>query len=355
MNQTSNIKAFFNPRHDGDTFAGLGAGMGIDGEVADHVIGNLPEFLKAAGRDYFIKKVPAGVFDPTGAVDDTGNIVPAWMEVENQYHLVRSSDHRVVSPHTVSDQYAPLSLFGNIVPELQPWCDAGWASPDGVYSGRNESLEILTLRLDAAGNLPDDGNIVPYVVFENPHGAGGTAKGKIIFFRIVCQNTFAAAVSTSADFSISHRVARGDHDKQQEIMAERAQEAISAWEKVQEHISKISEKITVWSDSKLQTVDAEQLTDVLLGINPAKELKGRKKNVREAILAAYDMPQFGTNGQTGFDWINAVTFVNSSPNSSLVQGSKVAAVDRAIRNMNVNGTGFKLEQRAEKVLANFIS
>jgi hypothetical protein len=50
------IKGFFNPTKEGDTFKGLNGG--IDGAVADRVISDLPTFLKTAGRDYNIRKVP---------------------------------------------------------------------------------------------------------------------------------------------------------------------------------------------------------------------------------------------------------------------------------------------------------
>jgi len=129
------ISGYFNPRHEGDNYKGLGINFGIEGAVADRVIEGLPEFLAAAGRNYDIKKVPAGVFDPMGGMDDDGNMVPAWREVENQYHLARSSDGSVVSPHTVTDQYAPLSLM-DIAEEIQPWFDSGFVLPDGVYSTR---------------------------------------------------------------------------------------------------------------------------------------------------------------------------------------------------------------------------
>jgi len=335
------IKGYFNPVKTGDTFKGLNSS--IDGEVAPKIYQGIGEFLTAAGRDYFIKK--AKVYQACG---DT------FAEVENQFHLVRSTDERVVSPHTVSDQYAPLSLV-DMAEELQPWCDQGWATPDGVYSGRNESLEILTLRLDAGGTLPNDEKFMHYIVFQNPHGSGGTSKGKIISWRIICANTFAAAVSYASDFSITHRVAGGDHAVQQLIMAQRAKDAVAAWQKVQKHIADLSERINVWSGVQLAQKDAENLTEKLLGITDLEKASTRAKNRRDAILAAYSMPSMGTNGRTAWDWINGVTFVNSSPMAAInsPKASKVSGVDRAIRTLDTNGSGFKLEADAEKVLANF--
>lgn len=348
------IKGYFNPRTEGDTFKGLGISMGMDGEVGPAIERDLQKFLAAAGRNYFIKKVPAGVLDPCGALNEEGEIVPGWIEAAGQYHLVRSSDHRIVSPHTVTDQYAPLSLM-DVAEEIAPWVQAGWATPDAVFSARNGALEVLVLRLDAGGEITDGDFYVHYIVVQNPHGSGGTAKGKIISFRIVCANTFAAAVSMKSDFSISHRVARGDSDVQQEIMRTRAADAVAAWEKVQEHIAVLSKRVNVWADSPLTFADAGHLTDQLLEIGKLDEASGNKKNRREAILDAFSMPEFGTNGQTAYDWINGVTFVNSSPNAEVNKKSKVSAVDRAVRNMDANGSGFKVEQKAEKILTSFLS
>lgn len=352
---TATINAFYNPTKDGDTFKGLfPSDPKFKGECADAIIRDLQQFLTAAGRNYYIKKVPAGVFDPNGSVAEDGTVGEGWIEVENQFHLVRSVDHRVVSPHTVTEQYAPLSLM-DVAEEIAPWVQAGWATPDAVFEARNGSLEVLVLRLDAGGEITDGDFYVHYIVIQNPHGSGGKAKGKIISFRIVCCNTFAAAVSAASDFTISHRVARGSVEEQTAIMAERTQDAIAAWDKVQQHIADLAERVNVWNSAPITFADAEHLTDQLLDIRPGQEASTRKMNTRDAILAAFSMPQFGTFGRTGYDWINGVTFINSSPNADSVKASKVSTIDRAVRNMDPNGTGFKLEQKAEKVLSAFLA
>ena len=345
---TATINAFYNPTADGDTFKGMfPSDPKFNGDCADAIIRDLGQFLETANRNYYIKKVPA--FQSIGDLDGT----PQFAEVENQFHLVRSVDNRIVSPHTVTEQYAPLSLM-DVAEEIAPWVQAGWATPDAVFEARNGSLEVLVLRLDAGGEITDGDFYVHYIVIQNPHGSGGKAKGKIISFRIVCCNTFAAAVSAASDFTISHRVARGSQEEQAKIMAERTQDAIAAWDKVQSHIADLSKRINVWNAAPITFSDAEHLTDQLLGITKLEDASTRKKNTRDSILAAFSMPQYGTQGRTGYDWINGVTFINSSPNADSVKASKVSTIDRAVRNMDPNGTGFKLEQKAEKVLTAFI-
>jgi len=349
------ITAFYNPTKEGDTFKGLfPSHTGFKGECADRIIRDLQEFLATAGRDYYIKKVPAGVYDPSGGTDTDGNIVPTWREVENQFHLARSVDHRVVSPHTVTESYAPLSLM-DVAEEIAPWVQAGWATPDSVFEARDGALEVLVLRLDAGGEIADGDFFVHYVVIQNPHGSGGKAKGKIISFRIVCCNTFAAAVSAASDFQITHRVAKGSIEEQTAIMAKRTKDAVAAWERVQEHIAALSARVNVWNGAAITFSDAEHLTDQLLGIGKLDDASAQKKNGREAILGAFSMPQFGTYGRTAYDWLNGVTFVQSSPNAESVRKSKVGTIERLVRNMDPNGTGFKVEQKAEKVLASFLN
>lgn len=347
------ITGFFNPRTKGDTFKGLNDS--IKGTVAPDIIQGVHDFLKAAGRDYFIQKVPAFDYSPTGAVDAAGNIVPGFVEIENQFHLRRSTDFRIVSPHTVSDQYAALSLM-DVADEIKPWCDQGWTTPDGVYD-RNGSLEILSMRLDAGGDLADE-KLLHYIIFQNPHGVGGKAKGKIITWRIICANTFARAVSADFDFEISHRVAGGDPEEQQRIMNERLQNSFAAWNKAKEHIAALAKRIDAQKSKAMSALEAEMLTDSLLGIagpgEPRREISTRTENKKTAILRAFELPAAGTYGKTAFDWINAVTYVNSSPAAAEAAKSKVDPLDRLVRNVTPNGTGFMFEGKAQKLVAEFV-
>lgn len=335
----SEIKAFYNRNNDGSEFNPFG----FDGACADAVIRDLQAFLKTAGRDYYIQKAP--VFQRFGT---------EFAEIENQYHLVRSSDQRVVSPHTVTDQYAPLSLM-DVAEEIAPWVQAGWATPDAVFEARNGSLELLVLRLDAQGEITDGDFYVHYVVIQNPHGTGGKARGKIISFRIVCRNTFAAAVAAASDFLITHRVASGDTEQQQAIMCQRTKDAVAAWERVQEHIRVLATKVNAWINVPLQFADAKELTNKLLGVTDEEDASTRTINKRDAIVAAWSMPQYGTNGRNAYDWLNAVTFVNSSPFAEVNKKSKVSAIDRTVRNIDPNGTGFAIELEAEKLLAELVA
>jgi len=347
------IQGYFNARLEGDTRP-KGMFAGIEGETSEDIIESIQDFLVAAGRNYGILRVPAYVNDPFGGVDDDGKVVPALREVENQFHLARTNDGHIVSPHTVTAQYAPMTLM-DVATEVQPFCDNGWATPDAVYDGKNGSVELLSLRLDAGGRLPNGELWSHHIVFRLPHGSGGKIKGTIMSHRNTCSNVF-SAIGRGFELVVTHRCsAKMTEDERQAIMSERAQAAISAWAQVQDYLDTLSKRIETWSAQAVSFAQAEGLTDKLLGITDLDKASTRKKNVREAILSGFSMPQYGTFGATVYDWMNAVTFINSSPNSAMVKKSKVSAVDRLIRIIDPNGSGYKLEAKAEKIAAAFVS
>lgn len=355
----SDIKGFFNARQEGDEH-GKSIFSGIDGGTATEIIPDLPTFLAEAGRNYGILRTPALVTDPFGGVDEDGEVCSAVREVENQFHLSRTNDGRVVSPHTVTGQYAPLTLL-DIAEEIQPWCDAGWVTPDAVYSGKNESLEILCLRMDASGMLPNGETWEHYIIFRNPHGSGGKAKGTIVSFRVQCANTF-GAVGRGVEFVIGHRIsATMNEAERQAAMTKRVQLAKAAWQTADDHIENLAARINSLSGANVSYGQAEALTDALLDISRGvdisdpKQVSRRKVKTRTAILEAFAMPQYGTTGATLYDWINGVTFVQSSPNAETVKRSKVNAIDRMIRNVLPTESGFKFEAKAHRIADRFLS
>ena len=350
------VNAFFNPTHDGDTYTGLNAS--IQGVTSPVRIEGIPAFLRAAGRDYWIRRVPA--LHPTRLVGDTESDRFGQPEIlGGQFHLIRSDNGTVVSPKTVSAQYAPMSLL-DISEEMQPWCEQGWTVPDGVYGGRfledgGESVEILTLRMNTEGiDFPDGETFRFYLCVSNPHGSGGTAKGKIIGFRIICGNTFAAAISHAHDFAVSHRVAKDSEPG--DIMKERMAFAVQNWTAAREKIAALAARVNSFQGVKLAASDAADLAEQLLGIKGKKpeSVSTRAKNKKAEILTAFRNPGAGTYGETAWDFLNAVTYVNSSPNAPGFKTSRVAPVDRILRTIDPQGTGFAVERAAEKLIAGLV-
>jgi len=331
------ITAYFNPRHEGDTSTGL---LGpIDGTCGDKIEQNLHSFLKAAGRDYGVNLRHAHVQKSDGS----------FQQIENQFLICRDTPERtVISPTTVTNSYGPLSLM-DIADELQPFCDAGWATPDGVYD-RSGYLEVLGLRLDAGQtDLPNGEKFMHYIIVQNPHGAGGKVRGKIIDFRIVCANTFAMAVSRAHDFEVTHRVARDA--KGHEIVKQRLAFAVEQWENVQDHIKRLADRIDVFSSVPLDESGALALTDRLLGLDgkPISDASTRSKNKRDAIMGGFNSLDMGTQGKSLWDWNNAVTSFLSSPKAESTVTSKVSALDRTTRNILPDGSGAKVEALASRL------
>lgn len=333
------IQAFFNPQHPGDTFRGLNGT--IQGRTADRLIQGLPEFLQAAERDYWIRKAPAGVLLSDGT----------YGPADGQYHLVRaregSPDGLIVSPMTVREQYAPLSLL-DVAEELRPWTEQGWATPDGVYD-RNLSTEILSLRLDGgdmdAFKGPD--RMLHYAIVILRHGQG-RAEGKIISWRMVCQNTIAAACSAAADFKIGHRTA-SDADKA-ETMRERTALAVNGWEALRTHVRSLAERMDAFKAVDLTPSKAERIVERILGIKAGRASR-QAENRKAEILDAFNDPRYGTEGRTLWDLYNGVTFTLSSPYARLARG-KSDPLDRMVRSIDFRqGVNFRAESRAVEILA----
>ena len=325
--------AFFNAQHD----AATGIRMSVKGTLSEKLYHSLPEFLTAAKRDYGIRRVQS-IHPETHA------------PIKNQFLLLRSDDRRIVGPKNVSDSYAPMSLM-DIAAEVQPFCDQGWATPDSVFGGGflpdgGESVEILCVRLDAGGvEMPAGEKLVHYMVLINPHN-GRKAQGKFISYRPWCKNMFSALLSGGYDFAIPHRIAKSEDPAT--IMQERIKTAIETWDNFKKKLRRLADHINIWNGMPIQLPDARELTDRLLEIQgiPEGAISGRSKNKRDAILAAFNRPDIGTHGRSAYDWLNAVTFTVSSPDSSTNRESKTPAGDRIIRSVDPLGSGFEIERGA---------
>lgn len=339
------IKAFFNKRADTDTNA-ESMFCGIEGDTTQKTHSNVLDFLGEADRAYGIHRVPALVNDPFGGVDESGNIVSAAREVENQFHLIRSSDGHVVSPKTVSKQYAPFAL-ADLAAEIQGWCDQGWATPDAVYDGKDGSLEILTLRLDAGGvTMPDGKQWDHHIILRVPHGTGGKVTGTLASFCQTCSNTFGAQ-GRGREFVIPHRISgKMSNLEIQLAMGQRAQMAVQTFETVKNYIAGMADRLNSWQNCVIGADGIETMTHDLLGIKKGDDLKGGTQNKLDAILDAANLSEFGTHGNTVADFVNAVTFYNSSPFADVNKKSKVSGIDRMIRNIAPDASGWKLEQKA---------
>jgi hypothetical protein len=187
------------------------------------------------------------------------------------------------------------------------------------------------------------------MVLINPHN-GRKAQGKFISYRPWCKNMFSALLSGGYDFAIPHRIAKSEDPAT--IMQERIKTAIETWDNFKKKLRRLADHINIWNGMPIQLPDARELTDRLLEIQgiPEGAISGRSKNKRDAILAAFNRPDIGTHGRSAYDWLNAVTFTVSSPDSSTNRESKTPAGDRIIRSVDPLGSGFEMERDARKLV-----
>jgi|SRR5689334_6934830 len=291
----------------------------------------IQEYLKAKGMDYDVLKEQAT------RVDADGNTVP----IENQFHLVRSTDQRVISPSTVSKRYSVTNPTKMCEP-IAPLVAEGWIKPDNGFLFKDGSYEVCSFEMNSS-ELDDGGNVAGepwkhWVSLHNHQGGGGGLKGSVTSFRPICYNTSVAAAK-EACFTIRHT---GDIDANYKW-------AIDRWQKLKDSIKKLSERMTVFADLTLSPSDAEAALHTLFGVEgkSADEISTRTANELEFAMMEFSNPRRGTFGKTGLDLFNAITATN---NHYAPKNSKESNEKRLSSLYDVNGSRFKLEAAAVSLL-----
>lgn len=252
------------------------------------------QFLEKHGMNYSVTKVPAAI----------KNIDGSFSTVDNQFHLVRSSDQKVVSDKTVSRVYQPYDPRKMSLP-LAPLVAEGWISPDRGFLFKDGSYEVLSYRIDA-GQLENGGNVAGekwthYVSLHNNHGNGGL-KGSLHSLRIQCQNS-AYAAAKMASFTIRHS----------SEIEENYQEAVRTWKKLQEEIRRLSERVSVWADTQISPSKAREIFSVIFKVEglPEEDISTRTENEMKFAWSQFSNPEFGTYGASLADIYNAITATNT--------------------------------------------
>lgn len=291
----------------------------------------IQEFLKAKGMDYDVSKEQATRVNGDGSV----------VEIENQFHLVRSSDQKVISPSTVSSRYSVTNPTKMCEP-IAPLVSEGWIKPDNGFLFKDDSYEVCSFEMNSE-ELEDGGNIAGeqwkhWVSLHNHQGGGGGLKGSLTSFRVICANT-AAAAAREACFTIRHT---GN-------IQENYQWAIDRWQKLKDGIRKLSERMTVFGELELSPTDALDALHTLYGVKgkTVDEIGTRTANELEFAMREFSNPRRGTFGKTGLDLFNAITATNSH---YAPKNSKETSVKRLSSLYDANGSRFKLEAAAVSLL-----
>lgn len=257
-----------------------------------------------------------------------GNTVP----IEGQFHLVRSTDGEVISPSTVSSRYSVTNPIKMVEP-IAPLISEGWITPDKAFLFKSGSYEVLSFKMDAS-QLDDGGKIggeqwIHWVSLHNHQGGGGGLKGSLTSFRPICEN-MAAAAAKEACFTIRHT---GKIDENYQI-------AVDRWQKLKDGIRKLSKRMEIFADTKMNAKEALSALRTIYGVKDSEDPSTRTQNEITFALQEFSNPNRGTFGRSAADLFNAITSTNTryAPASS-----KESANQRMSTILDANGSRFKLE------------
>ncbi len=313
------------------------AGSFFGGDGNPEGINDLEKFIAEKGMDYALSKVPTFVPAPDGAE----GVVP----VPNDFHIRRLSDGRIVSPASVTKQFGVMSP-SDMLPDLIPFVDEGWATPDSAFTLAGGRIEVIALRLNPEGFEQTDGNqplrvgedFRWYLVAKNFHG-GGSASASVFGERLICTNGMTAL----AGLSSCQIPRRGDTVKS-------FRKAFGRWEGIREVINGMAKRMGLFMDTPCNVTQATEIFAELLGITgtPDEDISTQKTTLRTALMDASNMPRYGTEGVHAADVSNAVTWVGSHWTP---ERSKLTVDD--ITTGLLLGTRGKREQKVLKLLDRF--
>ena len=254
---------------------------------------------RGARMDYRVIKSQA--YQSVIVVDDDGP-KDGFALVENQYHLVRSDDNRIVSPSTVTDRYTPVCPT-DLLEILTPFEEQGYGSMESAFVLKNGTEEVLSLRLDMGENVyGDDSKYDTYLVVHNSHGLG-SIKLKLTQIRVVCNNTLTAAFSGGCDRKMHHT----------ESVKDKIKFAANYWEEAQKTIKNHADRLGKLAKANGISIPAtidEMLETLKNNGKPMKEGSTQLKNRRERLVdAANNSPGAGENNLLSI--YHGITSVNS--------------------------------------------
>lgn len=296
------------------------------GFVSEEEITDGHEFLKEARGNYIVAKQRALVehgdaLAELNALANAATVDPERLRelldqiqpVENQFHLVRDDDRRVVSPATVTKQYTQL-IPGQMVEALQPFVDSGWARWDAFFVMDGGRSEVLTLKLVLPEEFRINGDESPwdaYIATQNFHGRGAY-RGRLTGIRGVCQNTVSMIFAGGADFRLTHSAS----------IEQRMQVAVKTWDALNEELAKVKEHCGILANTEC---DIEEAVNAVLGIEADGKVGGKAPSAQlvakqQDLISRANDESAGTYGTTLYDVFNAVT--NRMTHSEVGKGGK---------------------------------
>jgi hypothetical protein len=298
---------------------------------ADASLTQISELLEQQNMAYGVTKVPA-TYSWDGAV----------RSADNEFHLCNADNGDCLSGQTVTKTYKVLTP-SDIAADFQWFVDQGYARP---FSAFTTSTGIETVALVLNPDLFSGVNgYTGFILGQNKQGQKG-ATGSLFVYRQVCSNGM-MGWAKDASFSIAHR----GNVKQK--FTDRTRE----WARIQKTFQDMDRRMTELSGVPMtfeqftKAADALHGTrvegDVIIDVKTLQPASTRKRNIREEILAATNMPSMGTNGASAADFYNAVTYRLSHLRDGSSR-SQTAQTDSLLA-----GSGRREELRAMEILSGF--
>jgi len=264
--------------------------------------------------------------------------------VQNQSVIRRLSDGEVVSPMTVSDGYGEIAPI-DMLEDLDPFVSEGWATPDAAFRIRQgvvECVEAITLRLAIEATSPlqtETGDVYRgYLVARNYHGRGA-ASAALFLEREINGSLYTALVDVSG-FKIVHRGQVRD----------KYSLAMKRWGDLRALINAMAAKLRSFVDVPMSFTEAEAFVDELLKIKDGEKISTQTRNLRAALMDAFNMPRFGTFGRSTADMYHATVWIGSHYTA---ENSKLSNDD--IMESLLEGTRGQREERAMILLDRFVA
>jgi phage/plasmid-like protein (TIGR03299 family) len=166
---------------------GLGAEIGVD----DPALRNMPTFMEKAGLDWEVQKVSL-------QYGEDHPFTPGQY-IDNEYHLIRSSDGAQLSVHPVTEDGYNVRDNASACDVLQPFLDSGeftLETAGSLFSGRKV---WFLCRLGTGFDVGQDDQVANFLTYTIDHSGVNANTAFYTPIRVVCANTLRLATSRAGD------------------------------------------------------------------------------------------------------------------------------------------------------------
>jgi phage/plasmid-like protein (TIGR03299 family) len=197
-------------------------------------------------------------------------------ELKDKYALVRDSDGRVLS--MVGSMYRPLQN-ADAMSFFKKFVDAGHMTMETAGSLRNGTYIWGLAKIGADFKLANGDRVEGYLLMASPHVLGKAAIYQFTAIRVVCMNTFTAALGSklsgkSGAFRIPHSMTFDDD------MKKKAEEALGI---SKQQLTEFEQVATLLSKKKVKSAEVDKYFYKVLRLKE-KDLKAIESGEKQVPL-----------------------------------------------------------------------